>query len=150
MKRAVVAPERATQRLQIGEFAKQAMLSRDTVRFYEKAGLLKPTVLPNGYRVFDESQLELARSIRIGQFLGFTLAEIKAQMGRWNALSPTMRIRLMEEKIEVLDARMQELKEMRAHLAEKVSWMQAKKRGVPKGLEEAALRRRKRSKLDER
>lgn len=145
MKRAVVASERATQRLHIGEFAKQAMLSRDTVRFYEKAGLLRPYVLPNGYRVFDASHLELVRSIRIAQLLGFTLAEIKAQMGRWETLPPRMRIRFMEEKIETLDARMAELQEMRAYLDEKVRWMRAGKTGIPKNLEDAAVRKRKRS-----
>lgn len=145
MKRALVTSPRATQRLHIGEFAKQAMLSRDTVRFYEKSGLLKPHVLPNGYRVFDESHLECVRSIRIAQLLGFTLAEIKAQMGRWETLPPRMRLGFMEEKIKTLDARLAELQEMRAHLDEKVRWMRAGKSGIPKRLEDAAIQRKKRS-----
>ena len=145
MKAAARAQGRATPRLHIGEFAKQALLSRDTVRFYEKAGLLTPHVMPNGYRVFDASHLELVRSIRIAQLLGFTLAEIKAQMGHWDTLSPQKRIRFLEQKIEVLDARMTELREMRAYLDEKVRWMRAGKTGVPKSLQDAALQKKKRS-----
>ncbi len=145
MRAAARAAQSAAPRLQIGEFAKRALLSRDTVRFYEKAGLLKPHVLPNGYRVFDESHLELVRSIRIAQLLGFTLAEIKAQMGQWETLPQRMRIRFMEEKLEALDARVAELMEMRAYLDEKVRWMRAGKTGVPKRLEDAAAQKRKRS-----
>lgn len=144
MRAASRAQEAVAVRLQIGAFAKQAQLSRDTVRFYEKAGLLQPHVLSNGYRVFDESHLERVRSIRIAQLLGFTLAEIKAQMGKWETLTQPMRIRFMEEKLEVLDARMAELQEMRTYLNEKVRWMRSGKRGVPERLEEAARQRRKR------
>lgn len=144
MSAAAKVHERATLRLHIGEFAKRSLLSRDTVRFYEKAGLLTPHVEPNGYRVFDEHHLEFVRSIRIAQLLGFTLAEIKAQMGQWETLTLRARIRFMEEKIEVLDARMAELREMRAYLDEKARWMRAGKSGVPQSLEDAALQKRKR------
>ena len=143
MKTAAQFDPRATQRLHIGAFAQAASLSRDTVRFYEKAGLLKPRVLPIGYRVFDEGHLELVRSIRVAQLLGFTLAEIKGQMGHWEKLSPAKRIRFMEEKLEVVDARMAELKEMRSYLEEKVAWMRAGQGGVPKRLEEAARAKRR-------
>lgn len=135
--------EPATKRLHIGAFAEAASLSRDTVRFYEKAGLLKPQLLPNGYRVFDESHLEFVRSIRLAQVLGFTLAEIKSQMGQWETLSPAKRIRFMEEKLEVLDARVAELNEMRSYLEEKVAWMRAGRGGVPKRLEEAARNKKR-------
>ena len=145
MSAAVKTGERATQRLQIGAFAQAAQLSRDTVRFYEKAGLLTPKVLANGYRVFDESHLELVRSIRIAQLLGFTLAEIKSQLGRWETLSPQKRIRFMEEKLEVLDARVAELQQMRSYLEEKVSWMRAGRAGIPASIEQAALKKRKRA-----
>lgn len=145
MKPAKKTPEHATQRLHIGAFAEAASLSRDTVRFYEKAGLLKPHVLPNGYRVFDEGHLDLVRSIRIAQLLGFTLAEIKGQMGQWETLSPAKRIRFMEEKLEVLDARVAELKTMRSYLEEKVAWMRMGRAGIPQRLEEAARAKGKRA-----
>lgn len=129
--------------MRIGEFAQRAGLSRDTIRFYEKAGLLSPRVSPNGYRAFDESQLELLRSIRIAQVLGFTLAEIKKTLGRWDELTPAMRARFLEDKLAVIDTRIAELREMRAHLTEKIAWIRHGKKGIPETLK-AASRVRKR------
>lgn len=130
--------------MRIGELSRHAGISRDTIRFYEKAGLLSPRVGRNGYRIFDASHLDLLRSIRIAQVLGFTLAEIKRSIGRWETLTPALRARFLEDKLEVIDVRIRELEEMRAHLAQKIDWIRKGKTGVPEALE-AAARVRKRA-----
>jgi MerR family transcriptional regulator, copper efflux regulator len=61
-------------RLRIGAFARRTGLSRDTIRFYERKGLLVPTVEANGYRTFDQQAVERAQAIQVAQGLGFSLS----------------------------------------------------------------------------
>ena len=64
----------------IGELAKQSYLSRDTIRFYEKLGLIKPDQhvgIANNYKHYSSSVLERLRQIRLLKKCGFTLQEIQ-------------------------------------------------------------------------
>ena len=63
--------------LTIGKLASHAGVSADTVRFYEREGLLKKTErTSSGYRLYDESDVDLVKFIRRAKELGFTLEEI--------------------------------------------------------------------------
>jgi DNA-binding transcriptional MerR regulator len=65
-------------RLQIGTAAKASGLSIDTIRFYQKSGLLKPPARTSaGYRVFTDDEIDDLQFIAKAQDLGFSLAEIK-------------------------------------------------------------------------
>lgn len=66
----------------IGEFSKMTGLTVKTLRFYHDEGLLVPSLVDpqTRYRYYDESQLELARTIAFLRKLDFPLAEIKALM----------------------------------------------------------------------
>ncbi len=64
--------------LGIGQLAKRGGVGIDTVRYYERNGLLAPrTRLASGYRRYSELELARLRFIRRAQALGFTLKEIK-------------------------------------------------------------------------
>ncbi len=64
--------------LLIGQLAKLAGVKPDSVRFYERSGLLpKAERTQSGYRVYDEAALKQLRFIKQAQALGFTLDEIK-------------------------------------------------------------------------
>ncbi len=64
--------------LGIGQLAKQGGVGIDTVRYYERSGLLAPrTRLASGYRRYSEVELARLHFIRRAQALGFTLKEIK-------------------------------------------------------------------------
>jgi MerR family copper efflux transcriptional regulator len=64
--------------LGIGQLAKRGGVGIDTVRYYERNGLLTPhTRLASGYRRYGELELARLRFIRRAQALGFTLKEIK-------------------------------------------------------------------------
>ena len=66
----------------IGQLAKLADVGPDTVRFYERTGLLaKPKRNPNGYRSYGEAALAEIRFIRKAQSLGFSLDEIRRILG---------------------------------------------------------------------
>ena len=61
----------------IGKLAREAHVTIDTVRHYEKAGLLAPTAKTGaGYRLYDVDALRRLRFIRQAQHSGFSLAEI--------------------------------------------------------------------------
>ena len=67
---------RATE-MRSGELAAAAGVSPDTLRHYERAGVLPaPRRLPNGYRIYSPEALESVRLIQRALAVGFTLAEI--------------------------------------------------------------------------
>lgn len=64
--------------MQIGQLARAAGVAVDTVRYYERRGLLtEPQRRPSGYRVYHDEDLERLRFIRRGKALGFSLDEIR-------------------------------------------------------------------------
>jgi MerR family copper efflux transcriptional regulator len=71
----------------VGQAARKAGVGIETVRFYEKNGLLEePSRRASGYREYDEETVHRLRFIRRAKELGFTLAEIKELLSlRWSA-----------------------------------------------------------------
>src|SRR5258708_13148332 len=64
--------------LGIGQLARRGGVGIDTVRYYERNGLLTPhTRLASGYRRYGDFELARLRFIRRAQALGFTLKELK-------------------------------------------------------------------------
>lgn len=64
--------------LSIGQLAKSARVSVDTIRFYEKTGLLRPAARrPSGFRQYSELDLRKLKFIRRGRLIGFSLEEIR-------------------------------------------------------------------------
>ena len=62
----------------IGEVAKETGLTVDTIRFYEKQGLLKrSTRSEGGFRLFGPPEIQALRFIRKAQYLGFSLQEVR-------------------------------------------------------------------------
>jgi MerR family copper efflux transcriptional regulator len=62
----------------IGTLARRAGVRIDTVRYYEKNGLLAPrSRLASGYRRYGELEVARLRFIRRSQALGFTLKEVR-------------------------------------------------------------------------
>lgn len=66
------------QTLKTGELAKQAGVNIETLRFYERKGLLpEPPRKGSGYREYPSENVRLVRFIKRAQELGFSLGEIK-------------------------------------------------------------------------
>jgi DNA-binding transcriptional MerR regulator len=64
--------------LQIGQVAQRTGLSVDTIRFYEKSGLLpRPARTEGGYRLYQDREVADLEFIRKAQQLGFSLNEIR-------------------------------------------------------------------------
>ena len=65
-------------RLRIGQLASLASVGVETVRFYEREGLLdRPYQHPSGYRAYPRAAVTQVQTIKRAQSLGFTLAEIR-------------------------------------------------------------------------
>ncbi len=64
--------------LRIGDVAERAGVNLQTIRYYERQGLLpRPPRLASGYRVFPHAAVRQVRFIKRAQELGFSLAEIR-------------------------------------------------------------------------
>jgi len=61
----------------IGELAKATGVSSDTLRHYERKGVLHSQRAGNGYRQYPEDALERVRMVRQGLAIGFTLDELQ-------------------------------------------------------------------------
>lgn len=106
--------------MKIGQVAQQAGVSVDTVRFYERRGVLPAaTRRPSGYREFDASTVDRIRSAKAMQDLGFTLDEVVDALHAHDAGGATCaseRWRL-EAVVDRFDARIAELQRARTHAA---------------------------------
>ena len=107
--------------MRAGEVARRAGVNIETLRYYERRGLLpEPARTPSGHRRYDEDVVRFLRAIKDVQATGFTLAEIEeylraVQRGRVPA-SEALRVR-MAVKIDEIDGRIAALRRMRDELA---------------------------------
>lgn len=63
----------------IGEVAEAVQLPRQTIRFYERKGLLPaPSRAANGYRDYDGTTINRVKFVRAAQAAGLTLVEIRS------------------------------------------------------------------------
>lgn len=64
--------------MKIGQLARHAEVNIDTVRYYERQGLLpQPARQASGYRRYDQTDVARLRFVRRAKALGFTLTEIR-------------------------------------------------------------------------
>ncbi len=103
------------QRLTIGKLARAGDVGVETVRFYEKTGLLdEPPRSSSGYRQYPPEAVSRLRFIRRAKAVGFSLSEIKELLelraSRQNAGSVKA---VAEARIAEIDLRLVELREMR-------------------------------------
>src|SRR5256885_13361793 len=83
--------------MRIGELAERAGVNVETLRYYERRGLLpEPVRGPGGYRSYDEEAVRFVRAIKETQSLGFTLGEIEDYLRLIRRQSPSdaMRVRI--------------------------------------------------------
>lgn len=105
------------ERLSIGKLARAANVSSDTVRYYERVGLISPPQRArSGYRSYAEADLHRLMLIRRARAMGFSLDEI-AELIALRAGSDSARARsLIDTKVEGIDGKLSELHCWRAAL----------------------------------
>jgi redox-sensitive transcriptional activator SoxR len=106
--------------VKVGEVATRAGVNVETLRYYERRGLLpEPQREPSGHRRYDEETVRFLRAIKEAQSFGFTLAEIDEYLRaakRSQRPSEALRVR-MAAKIDEIDSRIAGLQRMREDLA---------------------------------
>jgi len=104
----------------IGKLAREATVNIETIRFYERKGLLpQPQRTKAGYRQYDEGDLKRLHFILVAKKHGFTLADIKELLElRVNPTSTCHEVRSKaDEKIAVIEAKIAELESMKHALS---------------------------------
>jgi DNA-binding transcriptional MerR regulator len=106
--------------LTVSHLAEQAGLSADTVRYYERLGLLPPPArTPAGYRQYDEDAARRLRFIKGAQRVGLRLREIGelvSAMDEGECPCPETET-LLRQRMAEIDAEMVRLAEVRGELA---------------------------------
>jgi DNA-binding transcriptional MerR regulator len=114
--------------VKIGQVASESGVSIDTIRFYERRGVLPPSPrTPSGYRVYNDAtvaRIELAKRL---QSLGLTLDEIASALhdgDEGHASCETQRWRL-ETALQRIETRIAELARLRADILEALAACEA-------------------------
>ena len=98
----------------INELSKASGFSKDTIRYYEKIGLIelpKHARRDNNYKDYPDEVLQILKTIRNLKALGFTLEEIREIIVREQigALDADTTFRIIEQKIIHLDMQVDKL-----------------------------------------
>lgn len=107
--------------MKIGEVAEQTGVAVETLRFYERSGLLDPPIrTESGYRLYNSNALEVLEFIKRAQILGFTLEEIKRIMNESrSSKSPCLDVRnIVRARLVELDEQLLQMQKYRDALAE--------------------------------
>lgn len=133
----------AKTQLLIGQLARAAGVKADTVRFYERTGLLaKPARTFADYRVYDPADVNQLRFIRQAQSLGFTLEEIRRILRLRGHGRETCEcvIRMAEASLGEVETKLRELQAFRDGLAENLArWRRTSGKGARLAAEFCAL-----------
>jgi DNA-binding transcriptional MerR regulator len=108
--------------MRIGELAARAGTTTRTLRYYESRGLLPARRDGNGYRAYDEGDLELLRQIRVLRDFGFELEETRPfveclRAGHPQGDSCPASLAVYRRKLDELDSLIGELAAVRATVA---------------------------------
>jgi MerR family transcriptional regulator, copper efflux regulator len=110
--------------MKIGQVAADADVTVDTVRFYERRGVLPPPERrPSGYREYTPAAVERIRMARALQQLGFTLDEVIDALRAHDSGEPSDANQLwrLEAVIDRIDARIADLRRTRRSITDTIA-----------------------------
>ncbi|MBW4210721.1 MerR family transcriptional regulator [Enterobacter asburiae] len=107
--------------MRIGELCAKTGLSKETVRYYERQGLLENIPQPNrsnNYKVYSAVDLQRLNMIKHAKMLGFTLAEISEVLAVWvdDNFTAEQKQASLRRKLQQLEEKEAALTELRARL----------------------------------
>lgn len=106
----------------IGEFSKKSGWTKDTIRYYEKIGILNNRVVQrnpqNGYKHYKEEAMEVVQMLEIGKKHGYTLNEIKEllEIHHRENLGCLNIAPYLHKKLEQVNQKIQELEKQKQNL----------------------------------
>ena len=116
----------------IGRLAKAAGINVETIRYYQRIGLIpEPQKPQGGHRRYPPAVLERIAFIRRAQQLGFSLEEVKKLLGLAEGRNRREVRQIAESKYALLEARIDQLNEMRRKLKRLIDLSRDAKSGDP-------------------
>lgn len=116
--------------LTIGQIAGQVGIATSALRFYEREGLIRPAERSRaGYRLYAANAVDQLRFIRAGQAIGFALDDIKALLVLDERTSCKQVQKLIEQRLDEIDAKLANLKRVRSTLSQALARCRKSKRG---------------------
>ncbi len=115
----------------IGQLAKNSGFTRDTIRYYEKFGLISPDYRrESNYREYGPEILSVLRFIEKTKQLGFTLAEIKTMIKSFQnqSYSCNRALTIVNAKFEKIDSEIARLERYKSNLNQLIEFCQQKKK----------------------
>ncbi len=109
------------EEMTIGKLAAAADVGVETVRFYQRRGLIETPRRIDGIRRYGAAELARLRFIRQAQTAGFTLEEIRRLLALDSGEDREEARAMATKRLAALDARMQDLQRARASLQKLVS-----------------------------
>ncbi|HKK56530.1 MerR family transcriptional regulator [Marinobacter sp.] len=122
--------------MKVKELAVEAGVNPDTVRFYTREGLLRPTRNPdNNYQQYDAEDLRRLRFARKARQLGFSLPEIRQILEQADDHhSPCPMVRdVFEERLAQVEAEIAQLQQLRNRMTSALAAWQDMPDGTPDG-----------------
>lgn len=129
--------------MRISELARAARIHVQTLRFYEREGLLpKPSRTSSGYRDYSARDLDRVQFIRSCQNLGFTLSDVRevfdlhrvlASPERAESLKPKAQARFLAaagKRLATIDEKLAVLTQMKRDMTALVETLQGKQKPV--------------------
>jgi DNA-binding transcriptional MerR regulator len=113
-----MSDDREAGPLRPGALARLAGVSKDTLRYYERKGLLASRRSSNGYREYPPQALGRVHLVQRSLSVGFTLDELAQLLAiRQRGGAPCRRVRaLAATKLEAIEGQLRELRALRVGL----------------------------------
>ncbi|MFT9820893.1 MerR family transcriptional regulator [Lysinibacillus sp. NPDC056185] len=115
--------------MKISELSDHTGVSTRSIRYYEKKSLIKPSRTENGYRVYDEQDIERVKAIQFFLDIGLKTDEIQPVIacgsiepmdGDWNCAGAA--ITLYEEQLLKTRQQIEQLENAQRHLKELIEF----------------------------
>lgn len=111
-----ISPEMRPAALTIGRLAQAANVNVETVRYYQRIGLLEEPEAQGTYRQYGDAHLQQLQFIRRAKEAGFSLEEIR-ELLRLDDVADRARIRqLASSRLADIDARIRDMQELSRRL----------------------------------
>ena len=105
--------------LTIGKLAKQCHVNVETIRYYQRIGLMRVPETTQNYRYYNDKDMETLSFIQKGKDAGLQLSEIQELLQL--QLDDREQVRhVIEQRLEKIDQRIQELQALKTRLR---SWV---------------------------
>lgn len=118
-----------------GQLAQACEVSADTIRYYERQGVISALRDPNGYRSFSVEMVQRVGVIRRAMAVGFSLAEVAGFLReREGGRPPCRKVRAAaESRLAEIDRRIDDLVALRDQLAKIVDDWDARLARITEG-----------------